>query len=50
MAKRISLFPNLIDLSGWGKSVELKQTKKQQQGIRYHIMVRHARGSQAYCR
>ena len=29
IAKRIRLFPNLTDLSGRGKSVDLKQTTKQ---------------------
>ena len=29
IAKRIRLFPNLTDLSGRGKSVELEQTPKQ---------------------
>ena len=51
IAKGIRLFPNLTDLSGRGKSVELKQTTKQtnkQERTRYlHIVVTYSWGSQA---
>ena len=50
IAKRIRLFPNLTDLSGRGKSVELEQTTKQTNNKKEHVIhviaVRHARGSQ----